>query len=310
MKKWFVIFGSIFAYIIGIGMYFSHRVLYMRKKEDEFIRNREITARRFIVSDFDLLPKEENWVSSLSGYKLKCVFIEPHETKKWVIICHGVTENKINSIKYMNIFIKHGFNAVIYDHRRHGGSGGRTSSYGHYEKFDLKAVVDELKRKKGSDITLGIHGESMGAATLLLYAGTIEDGADFYIADCPFSDFEAQLKHQLKKEVPLPAWMVLPIGNAFIHLRGGYRVKDISPIASVKNIKKPVLFIHSEPDDFIPASMTKELYKEKEGPKQLYIAKIGAHAQSYNENNKEYEEVIDRFLNDLVFPEENKIELT
>jgi uncharacterized protein len=303
MKKWLVILGSIFAYIIGVGVYFSNRVLYMKKKEDEFIRNREITAKRLIVSEFNELPKEEIWVASPSGYELKCVFVEPHDTKKWVIICHGVTENKFNSIKYMNIFLKRGFNAVIYDHRRHGESGGRTSSYGHFEKFDLKTVVDELKRRKGRDITLGIHGESMGAATLLLYAGTIEDGANFYIADCPFSDFEAQLKHQLRREVPLPSWMVLPIGNAFIKLRGGYRTRDVSPIASVKNIKKPVLFIHSEPDDFIPAAMTKELYKEKEGPKQLYIASNGAHAQSYNENNKEYEEVIGHFLNDLVFSE-------
>lgn len=309
MKRWFVILGSIFAYIIGIGVYFSQRVLYIKKKDEELVRNREIAANRFIVAEFDELTKEESWVSSPSGYDLKCVFIEPHETKKWVIICHGVTENKINSIKYMNIFLKRGFNAVIYDHRRHGESGGLTSSYGHYEKFDLKAVVDELKRKKGNDITLGIHGESMGAATLLLYAGTIEDGADFYVADCAFSDFEAQLKHQLKREVPLPAWMVLPIGAAFIKLRGGYRVKDVSPISFVKNIKKPVLFIHSEPDDFIPSAMTKELYREKEGPKQLYIASVGAHAHSYNENSEEYEEVIDDFLNGLVFSKANHIGL-
>ncbi|RFU65617.1 alpha/beta hydrolase [Peribacillus glennii] len=306
MKRWLVIVGSMLGYIIGVGVYFSQRVLFMKKKDIEFVRDREITANRFIVSHYDELPKEEIWVSSPSGYDLKCVFVEPRQTKKWVIICHGVTENKINSIKYMNMFLQRGFNAVIYDHRRHGESGGLTSSYGHFEKLDLKAVIDELKRRKGEDIILGIHGESMGAATLLLYAGTIEDGADFYVADCPFSDFEAQLKHQLKKEVPLPSWMVLPIGTAFIKLRGGYHVKDISPISFVKNIKKPVLFIHSEPDDFIPVSMTKELYRKKEGPKQLYIASVGAHAHSYNDNREEYEEVIDRFLNDLVFSKANQ----
>ena len=63
---------------------------------------------------------------------------------------------------------------------------GKTTSYGYYEKHDLKSVVDWLKSRFGTNITLGIHGESMGAATLLQYAGLVEDGADFYIADCPF----------------------------------------------------------------------------------------------------------------------------
>ena len=43
--------------------------------------------------------------------------------------------------------------------------------------------------------------------------------------------------------------------------------------------------------------MTKALYEKKEGPKQLYLAKIGGHAQSYNENPEEYEAQIETFLN-------------
>jgi fermentation-respiration switch protein FrsA (DUF1100 family) len=136
----------------------------------------------------------------------------------------------------------------------------------------------------------------MGAVTLLLYAGMLEDGADFYIADCPFSNFEDQIKHQLKHVVPLPSWTVFPLGRTFIKLRDGYWTNEVSPIDYMKNIRKPVLFIHSENDSFIPASMTAELYAAKEGPKQLYIAKKGAHAQSYNENPREYEDQIDQFL--------------
>ncbi|MFJ7746071.1 alpha/beta hydrolase [Peribacillus sp. NPDC097295] len=300
MKKWGLAIAGILAYMIGIGVYFSNRLMYMKKKEDDFIQNREILAKRLIQADFDNLPKTEVWVPSPSGYPLKCLFIEPHQTNKWIIVTHGVTENKMNSIKYMNIFLKRGFNAVIYDHRRHGDSGGKTSSYGHYEKFDLKAVIDELKKRKGTDLFLGIHGESMGAVTLLLYAGMLEDGADFYIADCPFSNFEKQIQHQIGMEIPLPAWTVFPLGRMFIKLRDGYWTNEVSPIHFIKNIKKPVLFIHSEPDAFIPASMTRELYAAKQGPKQLYLAKKGAHAQSYNDNPQEYEERIEQFIEQVV----------
>lgn len=79
----------------------------------------------------------------------------------------------------MNLFIKKGWNVLIYDHRRHGESGGKTTSYGHYEKFDLQTVVNWLKNEVGESLILGIHGESMGAVTTLLYGGMVEDGADF-----------------------------------------------------------------------------------------------------------------------------------
>ena len=106
-----------------------------------------------------------------------------------------MTENKINSVKYARLFERLGFNSVIYDHRRHGDSGGKTTSFGYYEKIDLKAIVDIIREEIGNDALLGIHGESMGAATTILYAGTFDDKADFHIVDCPFSDFTEQVLH-------------------------------------------------------------------------------------------------------------------
>jgi len=296
-------FISFLLFLTSIGVYFTNRLMYMKKKADEFIVDREKQAGRFNPIEFENLPKEEVLISSPFGYNLKAIIIEPHENKRYIIISHGVTENKINSIKYMNLFLKRGFNAVIYDHRRHGESGGKTTSFGHYEKFDLQAVVDWLKNAKGSDIQIGIHGESMGAATMLLYAGMLEDGADFYIADCPFSDFKEQLSHLLKTTMKLPPKVILPFADLVLRMRQKYSIKDVSPISVIENIKNPILFIHSKKDDFILPTMSEALYERKSGPKKLYIAANGVHAQSLNENKDDYEKVINEFLNDYVFLE-------
>ncbi len=294
-------FLSFILFLSSIGIYFTNRLMYMKKKEDQFIIDREKEAGRLNPIEYESLPKTEVLIPSPFGYPLKTVIAEPFPNNRFVIIAHGVTENKMNSIKYMNLFLERGFNTVIYDHRRHGESGGKTTSFGHYEKFDLKAIVDWLREEKGSDILLGIHGESMGAATMLLYAGSLEDGADFYIADCPFSDFKELLAHRLKSDMKLPASPILPIADLFLRLRQKYSIKQVSPISVIDNIQKPILFIHSEKDDYILPYMTNDLYERKKGPKKLYMAPNGIHAQSLNENREDYEKAIDEFLNDFVY---------
>ncbi|MDN3016618.1 alpha/beta hydrolase [Paenibacillus sp. BSR1-1] len=300
MKKAFRALFILLFFWLSLALYFTNRIMYMKKKDEDFILKREKDAGRYNPDEFDSLPQREVDILSPFGYTIKAVLVEPHETNRYIVITHGVTETKINSIKYANLFLERGFNALIYDHRRHGESGGKTTSFGHYEKFDLKTIVDWLKKEKGPDLELGIHGESMGAATMLLYAGLLEDGADFYIADCPFSDFKEQLAYLIKKDFKLIPGLLLPIGDTFLRLRDKYSIRNVSPISVIENIKHPVLFIHSQKDDFILPTMTKELFEQKKGPKMLYLAANGRHAQSFNENPADYARVVDEFLQKYV----------
>jgi len=307
MKKrviiWTSIFTSVFTAIATFfGFFVTNRLMYMKKKENDFILNREITSKRLDEAWFNAVNKTERWIESKNGYSLKAIFIEPLETKNYVVICHGVTENKINSLRFVRMFERLGFNSVVYDHRRHGDSGGKTTSFGFYEKIDLQSVVEAVRDKAGRDAVLGIHGESMGAATTLLYAGSIIDDADFYISDCAFSDFEQQVYHIMTQSTPLRTSLAIRFANLFLKLRDGYTLNLVSPIDVIDKIEKPVLFIHSLQDDFILPKMTEDLYEKKQGPKTLKMFDIGEHAKSFNENSKEYEQVVADFLqeNDLL----------
>lgn len=295
MRAFFSLIGIFIAMLFGAGMFFTNKIMYLKKKTDEEILQREANTN-FDLKKFQSIQKEELWIQSPFGYRIHGYYIPSGHSNRFIIVCHGVSVNKLNSVKYSNLFLERGFNVLIYDHRRHGRTGGTTTSYGYYEKYDLHAVVQYIKSRFGPDITLGIHGESMGAATLLQYAGMVEDGADFYIADCPFSDFYEQLSYRLKVEFKLPKWPMLPLANMILKLRDGYKVHDVSPVQCVKHIKSPVLFIHSKDDDYILCKMTEELYDHKAGPKQLFIAERGAHAMSYAENKEAYERAVDSFL--------------
>jgi fermentation-respiration switch protein FrsA (DUF1100 family) len=306
VRKAFRFLFSLLLVLASLGVYITNRLMFLKKKDDEVIYMREKDAGHIRPDEYEALPKREVSIPSSFGYTLKAILVEPNETKRYIIIAHGVTQSKTNSVKYMNLFLDRGFNAVIYDHRRHGESGGKTTSYGYYEKFDLKSVVDWLKAEKGPELFLGIHGESMGAATLLLYAGMLEDGADFYVADCPFSDFSEQLAYRIKEEVKFfPAKLLLPLAGLVLRIRDRYSLRDLSPISVIEHIKNPILFIHSTKDDFILPYMTQALFEQKQGPKKLFIAENGLHAQSYSQNRDEYEKVLDEFLEEYVFSSNN-----
>ena len=296
-----VISGIFTAIITVLGFFVTNKLMFLKLKDADLIMKREILAKRFDEHWYESVRKEDMWIDSPNGYRLRAVFLKPLDTTKTVIICHGVTENKINSMRYARLFERLGFNSVVYDHRRHGESGGKTTSFGYYEKSDLQAIVQAVRARIGKRALLGIHGESMGAATSILYAGTYDDEANFLIADCPFSDFSEQILHILRTETPLRTSMMLRIANVFLKMRDGYSTNLISPREVVKNIKVPVLFIHSREDDFILPYMTEELYAAKVGDKMLKLFAKGAHAKSYNENSVQYEKTVQTFLNRFGF---------
>lgn len=283
------------------GVLLSNKLMYIKQKDPDFIVERETKAKRFDQQWFDHCPKEILTIESPNGYEVKGIFLKPLPTANTIIICHGVTENKINSIKYARLFMQFGFNTVVYDHRRHGESGGKTTSYGYYEKFDLQMIVETVRAQIGPNALLGIHGESMGAATTLLYAGTIADEADFYIADSAFSNFRELLYLIVKNSISIRLKPAVAITDLTLRLRDGYWIKNVLPLEAVHQIEKPVLFLHNVHDTFIPASMTEALFEAKQGLKMLQLFEIGDHAQGYNENTELYEQTIEHFLQTYVY---------
>jgi uncharacterized protein len=296
MKKRWIGAALALASAAGAGAFFTNKVMYIKKKTEEQILESEQRSTHFSREEYEEAEKEHFSVPSSFGYDIYGTIIAPHPENKFMIFCHGVTVNSLTSFKYMKLFLNEGWNVVSYDHRRHGKSGGKTTSYGFYEKQDLKTVVEMVKAKFGEHIRLGVHGESMGAVTTLLYASMKESRADFYIADCPFSDFKQQLVHRLKEDFKLPPFPIIPLANFVLKWRDGYRLTDISPLNKIEKIKEPVLFIHSAEDTYILPQMTKELYRKKQGEKMLFIAPHGTHARSLVDNYEHYEETVRSFL--------------
>lgn len=290
--------------IVGIGFYFSNQVLRVNyaKNGEVQVANPESLE---IFQVFSVEKKGEKFiVQSDFGYKLVGEFFQAKEqSTKMVILAHGFGGHKETMTSYARMFLELGFNVIVYDHRNSGESGGNTITAGIYESKDMKKIVDYAKGKVESGSLIGIFGISMGAATTLLYAGEVEDGADFYIVDCPYTDFYTEAVYRLQEDFSyIPTFLrkvVAKLGNVFIQLRTGMNILDASPIKVVSHIQSPVLFINTKMDTYIPPYMTQELYEKKQGEKFIRWFDKGDHGKAISLYPEEYKQEVLKFLKSI-----------
>ena len=292
----FIVFLFLLIISILIGYVFAAKVVYPKRFGFEETYEIEKEKRRLIEEEYQSWIKEEVILQSQFGYSIYGLNFPIDGSKKVIIFSHGITYTLFGSVKYMKIFRDLGFNIYIYDLRYHGRSGGKNSTFGYYEKYDLKMIVDWIQQKVGPDALIGTHGESMGAAISIQHAA-IDPRIKFIIEDCSFSDLWDQLKYRLRMDYHLPAFPFLHLANIMSKVLTGIDFHKISPKKDVQTIQAPMLFIHGEQDDFIPVSMVYELCENKvSGPKKIYIPNNAEHATSFWNNQDEYDRVIREFL--------------
>lgn len=278
--------------------YFSQVVTRKVDNEEEMFKAQ---IERNLIDDkfYNSLKKENITLKSFDGLKLRGEFID-NNSDKTIIFCHGITVGLIWSIKYIDMFYERGWNILLYDHRRHGQSEGKYSTYGYLEKKDLDLWVKWIVDKKGNNSVIGLHGESMGAATVLQYIN-INEYVKFIIADCAYSDLMELLTRKIKEEYTILLYPILYLSNLKSRIRAKFDYRWIKPIECVKKTNIPIMFIHGNNDKFVPWDMSVAMYKAKvNGMKKLYIAEKAAHARSIEVNKQKYEEEVMSFIEEVL----------
>lgn len=290
-----IVFSIITLCVLSICNHLSNKIIYPKTLSPSESIKIEVEKGRLDEKYFDSLKKEELYIESPYGYKLYALFIPGKDTKKAVILCHGIRHTLYSSAKYIKLFYERGFSILLYDQRNHGKSGGNNTTFGYYEKYDLGSCVNYLKERLGNDSTIGIHGESMGASISLQYL-EMDKNIAFLISDCPFSSLYEILVYRMKYDYKLPIFPFIAISSFITWLKCSMTFKSVSPYNSIQNVSTPVLFIHGELDLYVPCKMSKALYKKKQGAKSLYIAPNATHVNSYISNKTSYNNAVNDFL--------------
>jgi fermentation-respiration switch protein FrsA (DUF1100 family) len=290
-----VVITVLLLIMVGISWHFSNIVIYPKTRSPENSYAYMVGEGHLDPAAFNALSKEEIRIQSPGGYSLFGLYVPNGGAAQTVILAHGITATLYHSIKYLWPFRQRGFNVLLIEHRNHGRSGGDTTTYGYYEKHDMKAWVDYVKARNGEDAVVGLHGESMGAAIVLQYAA-IDRRVAFVVADCPFASAQEEFTYRLNADYHLPGLIMIPLAGWITKIRTGFKYSDAAPVEAVRDMKIPVLFIHGAEDTYIPPSASQTLYEAKPDPKYLWLVPGARHADAWATDPEQYDIHIGEFL--------------
>ncbi|MBR1738808.1 MAG: alpha/beta hydrolase [Ruminococcus sp.] len=280
------------AAVGGLSWYIMETTAFgYRQTLDEAFQWQE---EHYDVSWFDRSATEDYVIKSYDGYLLHASFVRGSaDSRKFVIITHGYTDNRYGMLKYLKMYLDEGYSAVIYDIRGHGENDRTNCTYSLREAKDLCAVIEDTYRRYGEDIYLGLHGESLGAATTvrsLMYKPRVR----FAVADCGFADITNVLEGSVRsRHVPL---FCLKAASRLAKRVYGHSFEEMRPIDALKDNSVPLLFIHGGKDSFVPPENSRRMHEAAKNCSELLIIPEAAHAASVLTDPEQYYERLKAFL--------------
>lgn len=246
--------------------------------------------------------ENEHIIQSFDGYEMYVGFVPGDvNNKHYVIITHGYTSNRYGVYKFAALYRKMGYNSIIYDNRGHGANKPTVCTFGLKEAKDLMAVIEDTYQRYGTDIKLGLHGESMGSGiqiTALAYKPKI----DFIVNDCGYADILNVLRWKCTQEFHLPGWFA-DIASIYARIFYGYSFHQVRPIDNLPENEIPICFVHGEADAFVHMQHSLRMKKATKGYSELHLYPEVEHAASVEMDTARYMTMLIQFL-EKVYPED------
>ncbi|WP_215112792.1 alpha/beta hydrolase [Exiguobacterium sp. s63] len=288
-RKWQIGLASLFTGYYAVSYYAFKRMTRGKRKTPEMLLAPYTDEDRTFYHD---VPFEHVSIQSRDDYRLYGRIYRNEGSTKWIVFVHGYTASHSFMAPHLAMFHRLGFNLLAVDLRSHGESEGVYASYGYHEKIDMIDWVDWLRENETVE-TVGLHGVSMGAATVLQTTPLTE--VDFTIAECPFDDMKQLMRYQLKELHHIPAELFLPGINYFLWSRAGFTMNQVQPKKAVTETTTPILFVHGSKDDFVPTWMSVEM-NALNRTNDIKLIDGAEHTDCIIKDAAGYEEAVTNFL--------------
>ena len=236
---------------------------------------------------------------STDGVPLQAWRIRGQTDRPWLILCHGAGANRGDLLDIALRLHEAGFNQVLLDFRGHGGSAGRTTSFGYLEQRDLEGVLAWLGRDPDvPDRPYGVYGVSMGGAVALA-AAAYDERLGAVAVEAPYASLDQSLGRHLALMYPwLPREPVLSFIKATYRLRFGVWPGRISPQAAAARLgSRALLVIAGGGDARMPPETVRAIAMAASGPHEFWLVDQAGHLESFAMDPEGYARRVIRFFN-------------
>lgn len=247
------------------------------------------------------LSFEEVAFPTADGVPLSGWWVPAPAARGTVVLVHGLNRTRVEMVKKLPLLHRLGWNALLFDLRHHGRSGGSVSGLGYLERRDVLAAK-ALARARGSQRVV-FWGISLGGAAATLAAAEDPEVAGL-VCDSTYRNLRDTVSHHLQLFRGLrwwaravPAW---PLGDEvlfWIGRRAGFDTAAADVRAAAAQLAgRPALFVCNSADRRMPPEIAFEL-RAVAGPRARVLVVPGhSHGGAYREGTAAYESAVGELL--------------
>ena len=202
-------------------------------------------------------PFEDRWLEATDGTRLHGWWIRAAPSAAGhVLLCHGNAGNVSDRAVHARLLAAAGLDVLLFDYRGYGRSVGRPSEAGTYR--DARGARAALLREPGVHPERLLYlGESLGAAVALELA--VEHPPAGLILQSAFTS----VRDMARLHYPVVPSALVP--DAYHSLR------------LIRRLRAPLLVIHGERDDIVPAEHGRALHDAAPDPKLMRLFPHAGH---------------------------------
>jgi len=205
---------------------------------------------------------------SADGSRLHGWFLPASGSAKATVLhLHGNAANISNHLPLVSWMPARGYHVLLFDYRGFGRSQGKPTLDGVVD--DAIAALSYLRTRPEVDAArLVVFGQSLGGATALRMLARDSIGVRLAVIDSAFASYRGIARDVTRGGVLAPVAAVAV---------GVLPPEDRDPIAALKTIRLPLLFVHGKRDSVIPFRYSEELHAVAGPPSELWLVPGADH---------------------------------